>query len=225
MSEILTLKNIYKKFSQGKDDLVVLDNVSLGLKAGELVGLLGQSGAGKTTLLHIAALLDKPSSGEIIINGSSISYGDEHTRTKLRRENLGFIYQFHHLLDEFTALENVMMPCLIKKMPYKLAKEMAADMLEAVGLKERLNHRPYQLSGGEQQRTSIARALVHQPKILFADEPTGNLDPKTAENVFSILLELAGYHKLTVFLVTHNQELTKHLDHVYSLTDGKINKV
>ncbi|MCD6034768.1 MAG: lolD1 [Rickettsiales bacterium] len=219
---ILSLEHIEKSFHQGSETLTVLADVSLSIAKGEMVALVGQSGTGKSTLLQIAGLLDSPTSGKITINGTDCSQANDSKRTRIRKNSLGFVYQFHHLLPEFSALENVMMPLLIDKQPHKEAAATAEEMLEKLGLANRLTHRPSELSGGEQQRVAIARALVHRPQLLLADEPTGNLDPATSNTVFSVLVDAVKSLELSAFIVTHNPELARKMDRVVSLKEGKL---
>lgn len=219
---MLALSHIQKTFHQGDADLHVLRDVSLTVKAGEKVALVGPSGCGKTTLLHIAGLLDVPSSGEVIIHDTVCNSLSDRERTQLRREQIGVVYQFHHLLPEFTALENVMMPLLLSAVSRKEATEKAEHMLTLLGLQDRLQHQPSALSGGEQQRVAIARALVHGPSLLLADEPTGNLDPHTSEYVFNAMLDAMMQTHCAAFIVTHNHELAQRLDRVITLDEGKV---
>lgn len=221
----LRLIGIQQSYDQGGRALEILKDVSIDLIAGELVALLGPSGAGKSTLLHIAGLLEAPSSGGIEIAGVPCLQLRDKERTRLRRDAIGFIYQFHHLLPEFTALENVIMPQLIAGTSKKAAKARAEDLLEAMGLGERLTHRPGQLSGGEQQRVAIARALANKPQIILADEPTGNLDPNTAELVFNQLLDLAKREGVAGLIATHNRELARNVDKTFTLEDGGLIQV
>lgn len=222
-SMVLQLKDIVKSYPScqkgGSDskEIRVLDNVSLELNAGEAVALVGPSGVGKSTLLHIAGLLDVPTSGEITLLGHSGTGLRDRVRTQLRRDHMGFVYQAHHLLPEFTALENVMFPQLVADKPRKKARERAEMLLSIVGLEERLHHRPSQLSGGEQQRVALARALVNDPTVLLADEPTGNLDTKTAERVFKLLLTLVKENNLCALIATHNEALAAQLDRTIHL--------
>lgn len=217
---IFQLSAIHRSFKQGSTELNVLKGAELSIKKGEIVALVGPSGAGKSTLLHIAGLLEKPDSGEVRINGEVCCCLGEEDRTSLRRNKLGFVYQFHHLLPEFSAVENVVIPQMINGMSRKKALERALFLIEALGLKPRAHHRPGQLSGGEQQRIALARALANEPAILLADEPTGNLDPDTADGVFSQLLVLARDHGLTALIATHNQALTDRMDRTVRLAHG-----
>ncbi|MEO9963372.1 MAG: ABC transporter ATP-binding protein, partial [Nisaea sp.] len=190
------------------------------VRPGEVVALVGPSGAGKSTLLHIAGLLESPDAGTIEVGGQDCSAMGDEERTLMRRYNLGFVYQHHHLLPEFSALENVIIPQIISGIPHKDAKDRAMEILNWMGLSERLTHRPARLSGGEQQRVAIARALSTAPKVLLADEPTGNLDPHTADEVFSILLRLARGAGLAALIATHNPRLAAQMDRTLRLTDG-----
>jgi lipoprotein-releasing system ATP-binding protein len=216
----LTLTGITKIYQQGESSLTVLNNLNIEVKAGEVVALVGQSGAGKTTLLQIAGLLDNPTSGEVKINSEDLSAADDKKRTLARQKNIGFIYQFHHLLPEFTALENVVLPQMIAGSPRKSAEEKAASLLGLLGLSDRLHHRPAKLSGGEQQRVAVARAMANNPTLVLADEPTGNLDPSTAENVFSMFMKLAKNSMQSALVATHNIELAKRMDRIVHLEGG-----
>jgi lipoprotein-releasing system ATP-binding protein len=220
----LTLKNINKSFLQNKVKIDIIKNISLNIKAGESVALVGPSGAGKTTFLQIAGLLDNPDSGNIFINEIDASKASDQTRTSLRKDHIGFIYQFHHLLPEFSALENVAMPLLIKDIKKSLAFSRAKEILNQVGLKSRLNHFPSQLSGGEQQRIAVARAMVGKPSVLLADEPTGNLDSENANKVFNLISSLAKEYKISCLIVTHNLDLAKKLDRTIKIKDGYLDK-
>ncbi len=219
---ILELRGIKRSYPQGRERLEVLKGCDFALKPGEVVALVGPSGTGKSTLLHIAGLLEPPTAGEVIIEGHICSQLSDPQRTAIRRDEIGFVYQFHHLLPEFTALENVVMPQLIAGKRKRKAREWAAELLRRMGLGDRLTHRPAQLSGGEQQRVAIARALANQPRILFADEPTGNLDPKTAKQVFEELISLARTEGVAAFIATHNLQIAGKLDRAILLHDGKL---
>lgn len=219
---VLKLKEIYKSFTQGKVKLDVLTSVDFAISAGETVALIGPSGAGKSTLLNIAGLLEGPDGGEVLLNGNSCKDLPDDARTGFRREYLGFVYQNHNLLPEFSALENVLIPQLIAGEKSKLAKERSIWLLEKLGLKERLKHRPAELSGGEQQRVAIARALANRPKLLLADEPTGNLDPNTAAIVFAELLGLVKETGLSAFIATHNPELAAQMTRQVTLEEGRL---
>lgn len=218
----LTLKNINKNFMQGNEVLEVLKNVNLEIKPKEVVALIGPSGSGKSTLLQIAGLLDEPTSGEVFVNGESCSGNTDNVRTSLRRDYLGFVYQYHNLLPDFDAAENVILPQIIAGTKYKDAEEKAMWLLKRLGLSEREHHRPAELSGGEQQRVAIARALANTPKLLLADEPTGNLDPNTADNVFLTLLEVVKETGLSALIATHNIELAHKMDREVTLKDGSL---
>lgn len=211
-----------KTFVQGNEQLHVLRGVNLDIKPKEIVALLGPSGSGKSTLLQIAGLLDDPSDGEIYLNGSLCFGAGDKLKTELRRDYLGFVYQYHNLLPDFDALENVVLPQLIAGVKLKEATDKARWLLHRLGLDERENHRPAELSGGEQQRVAIARALANTPKLLLADEPTGNLDPNTSENVFSILLEVVKETGLSALIATHNIDLAHRMDREVRLKDGKL---
>jgi len=219
-NEVLSLKSIKRTFTQGKNQLNVLRGSDLTLIEGEVVALVGPSGSGKSTLLHIAGLLEKPDSGKIAICGEPCSNMDDDNRTRVRRHSLGFIYQYHHLLPEFTALENISIPQIIAGTSKKESRNRAAEMLEWLGLSERSTHRPARLSGGEQQRVAIGRALSNAPKLLLADEPTGNLDPHTADEVFDVLMRLARGAGLTALIATHNPQLASRMDRIITLDDG-----
>jgi lipoprotein-releasing system ATP-binding protein len=219
---VLSLQKVHKSFPQGKNRVVVLKGASLDIKEGEVVGLIGPSGSGKSTLLQIAGLLDSVTVGHVNINGKDCTKADDKMQTAVRRDEIGFIYQFHHLLPEFTALENVIMPQLIAGKSHNEAKAEATAILKSLGLSHRLEHRPSELSGGEQQRVAIARAIVNKPSLLLADEPTGNLDPETSAEVFKILLETAKSIGLAMLIVTHNHDLADKMDRVVTLSDGTL---
>lgn len=218
----LELKNVYRSFKQGSQTLEVLRGISLDIEKGEVVALIGPSGSGKSTMLQIAGLLEQPTKGEIYLDGQRCSKLGDSMRTMLRRDYLGFVYQYHNLLADFDATENVMLPQLIAGNSMKQAKERAEWLLRRLGLEKRLKHRPSELSGGEQQRVAIARALANAPKLLLADEPTGNLDPKTAEIVFSELLTIVKETGLSALIATHNFELADRMDRKVKLQDGKL---
>ena len=220
MQDVLICRNINKTYQDGSNATPVLHDVSLSIKAGEHVAILGSSGSGKSTLLHLLAGLDIPDSGNIFINKKSINELNNEERGQLRNECLGFIYQFHHLLPEFTAKENVAMPLLIRRCAKRTAYEKAEVILSEVGLSERMMHKPGELSGGERQRTAIARALVTNPSCILADEPTGNLDEKSANEVFELILELNRNHNSSLIMVTHNIELSRRADKICELRDG-----
>jgi lipoprotein-releasing system ATP-binding protein len=218
----LELQNVTRIYRQAGSELIVFRDVSLRLAPGEIVALVGPSGAGKSSLLHIAGLLEAPSSGDVIVAGQTASALPERQRTQLRRDFLGFVYQAHHLLPEFTALENVAMPRRLQGDSRDEAFEEAGRLLGSVGLAERVTHRPAQLSGGEQQRTAIARALANHPRVLLADEPTGNLDPHTADAVFALLIALVRAEGLAAMIATHNYALAKKMDRTLMLKDGRL---
>ena len=218
----LELVGVRRIFRQGGIDLTVLDGIDLALQPGELVALVGPSGAGKSTLLHIAGLLERPSDGEVRIDGKECGGLSDDRRTQLRRVTLGFVYQFHHLLPEFSALENVVIPQMIAGVARGAARTKATELLRRVGLGERLGHRPARLSGGEQQRVAIVRALANDPKVLLADEPTGNLDHATAEGVMATLIDVTRATGLAALIATHNLELARRLDRIVILEDGKL---
>jgi lipoprotein-releasing system ATP-binding protein len=218
----LRLQSVARTYKQGEGSLQVFSDLSCSLVPGELVALVGPSGAGKSSLLHMAGLLEAPTSGEVIINGAAASTLSDRERTRLRRDMIGFVYQAHHLLPEFSALENVMMPQLIAGKSRNTAKQQATRLLTLVGLQDRLEHRPTQLSGGEQQRVAVARALANRPRLLLADEPTGNLDPKTAAGVFEMLKELVHAERIAGLVATHNLELAVKMDRTLILHEGKL---
>lgn len=215
---VLHLRHIERRY----DDLVILSDATLKLHAGETIALLGPSGSGKSSLLHIAGLLEAPSAGEVVIDGQMTSRRNDAERTAIRRDALGFVYQFHHLLPEFSALGNVTLPQLIAGCSKASAEREAKRLLEAMGLAGRLHHQPGQLSGGEQQRTAIARALANKPKILLADEPTGNLDPQTSDSVFAELLRLVEAEGLAALIATHDQRLAQKMDRVLAIEDQRL---
>jgi len=226
MSDLaLEMKGITRTFHQGGRELSVLREANMFLGRGEIIALVGPSGAGKSTLLHIAGLLERPDSGEVVIAGENCSGLPDSERTRLRRETLGFVYQFHHLLPEFSALENVMLPQMIAGVAKSTARERAGELLDMVGLSDRATHRPGQLSGGEQQRIAIARSVANAPTVLLADEPTGNLDPETAGAVFGQMLKLVRGVGLGALVATHNLELAGKMDRILQLRDGHIEAV
>jgi lipoprotein-releasing system ATP-binding protein len=218
----LELRGVRRVFRQGGVDLAVLNGVDLALDPGEIVALVGPSGAGKSTLLHVAGLLERPDGGVVVIGGEECGSLPDERRTELRRRALGFVYQYHHLLPEFTALENVMLPQMIAGVARSAAREKAAELLGRVGLEERLSHRPARLSGGEQQRVAIVRALANDPQILLADEPTGNLDHTTADGVIATLLDVVRGSGLAALIATHNLDLARRLDRIVALEDGRL---
>jgi len=216
----LSLHSIRRTFVQGDRRLEVLRGASLDLRAGEIVALIGQSGSGKSTLLHIAGLLERPDGGDIVVDGHSTGPLGDRERTALRRKFLGFVYQYHHLLPEFSALENVMLPQMLAGLSRNQARLRATDLLAMVQLKDRADHRPGRLSGGEQQRVAIARAVANAPRVLLADEPTGNLDAETADLVFRHLLILVRETGMAALVATHNHELAQRMDRTVHLKDG-----
>jgi lipoprotein-releasing system ATP-binding protein len=222
MTRVLELEKVVKSFEQAGEKLEVLKGCDLTISSGEMVALVGPSGSGKSTLMHIAGLLESPSAGTIRISQQDASRLNDKKRTKLRSQTIGFVYQYHHLLPEFSALENVVLPQLINGKTKKAARERAASLLEQVGLGSRMTHRPARLSGGEQQRVAIARALANEPALLLADEPTGNLDPDTSEMVFAMLLELTKKNELAALIATHNHQLAIRMDRVIELGSGLI---
>ena len=218
----LRLSGVGRVFGQGDQRLDVLCGADFALMPGQSVALIAPSGAGKSTLLHLAGLLEKPSAGEIYVGATPTAAMDDASRTALRRTDIGFVYQFHHLLPEFSALENVMMPQLIRGLPRALARDRASELLSYLGLKARLGHRPGELSGGEQQRVAIARAVANGPRLLLADEPTGNLDPRTADHVFATLAALVTASNLAALVATHNLELASRMNRRVTLIEGKV---
>jgi lipoprotein-releasing system ATP-binding protein len=219
----LRLDRVARIYAEGAGTtLEVFKNVSLTLRPGEIVALVGQSGAGKSSLLHMAGLLEAPSGGDVLIDGEAASSLSEGERTRIRRDTIGFVYQAHHLLPEFSALENVMLPQLIAGKSKVVAETEAKRLLELMGLSQRLTHRPAQLSGGEQQRVAIARGLANHPRVLLADEPTGNLDPRTAAAVFDLLVSVVRKEGSAALIATHNLELAAKMDRALVLHDGKL---
>lgn len=221
-NQLLQVQGLERTFSQGGETLTVLKDLSLSIQKGEMVALVGPSGAGKSTLLQMIGLLDSPTAGSIIINDQEVTGQNERQRTFLRREFIGFVYQFHYLLPEFSAIENVVLPQMIAGKRRAEARAHAAKLLTALGLGHRLSHRPARLSGGEQQRVAIARALANNPKLLLADEPTGNLDPHTAADVFEILVELVKTTGIGAIIATHNLDLAEKMDRIFELKGGRL---
>lgn len=218
----LILRDIHRTFMQADQKITVLNGVNLTISPGEIVALVGPSGTGKSTLLQIAGLLEPPSAGEIILAGKIAQQLSDDVKTTLRRTHIGFVYQFHHLLPEFNALENVIIPQLINRVSPSVAHAHAHALLEKLGLAHRLTHFPKKLSGGEQQRVAIARALANNPQLLLADEPTGNLDVKTSDRVFNAMLELVRETGLSALIATHNPELAQKMDRVLCLEEGRL---
>ncbi len=219
---VLLARGLGRDFNEGTSTLTVLDGLDLAIAKGECIAIVGASGSGKTTLLQILGGLDRPSRGSVAIDGKDIHALDEAARGELRNRTMGFIYQFHHLLPEFSALENVAMPLLIRRVPVAEARRQAEAILQKVGLGARLEHRPHQLSGGERQRAAVARALVTLPLIVFADEPTGNLDGRNAEQVFELMLQLNREHGTSLVIVTHDLRLASRMDRVWLLENGRL---
>ena len=221
----MVLRGVGRTYKQGENALDVLRGVDLTLYPGEIVALVGPSGSGKSTLLHIAGLLDLPDKGDVFIGGKRCAKLDEAARTMLRRTAVGFVYQFHHLLPEFSAAENVALPQRIAGVSPKVAMHKANELLTRLGLKDRVNHRPGELSGGEQQRVAICRAVANDPRVLLADEPTGNLDPETSEKVFGELINLARNQGVAGLIATHNMDLAKRMDRAVTMDAGVLREV
>lgn len=221
-SPVLSVRGVTRIYTTGRGDLTVLKGVDLDIHPGELVGLIGPSGSGKSSLLHAAGLLERPTAGQILIDGEDVGGLDERARTRIRLSRIGFVYQFHHLLPEFDARDNVALPVRIAGKPQAEARRMAEEALGALGLAERVLHQPAQMSGGEQQRVALARALANQPRLLLADEPTGNLDPATSQTVFEALQKLVKETGVAALIATHNMELAGHMDRVFALKDGHL---
>ncbi len=218
---VLEAKNISKSFTDGKTTVEVIKDLSLQVKAGEFVSIVGSSGSGKSTLLHVLGGLDGPTQGEVFLNGKRFDTLGEAERGYLRNQHLGFVYQFHHLLPEFTALENVAMPLMLRAgTTYKQSKEQAEYLLNRVGLSHRMTHKPGELSGGERQRVALARALVAKPELMLADEPTGNLDRKNAVKIFELLSELRSEFNMAMLIVTHDEQLAQAGDSILHMQDG-----
>ena len=219
---IIELREVTQSFRQGSRELTVLRGITTTVRRKEILGLTGPSGSGKSTMLHIAGLLEQPTSGEVSILGEIGSVLEDNFRSRLRRENIGFVYQFHHLLPEFSALENVMLPQIIAKSNKEEARSKASELLNEVGLFNRLEHKPGELSGGEQQRVAVARALANDPKLLLADEPTGNLDPATATEIIDLLLRFVAENNMSAIVATHNDRVSERLSRVLTLKDGRL---
>jgi lipoprotein-releasing system ATP-binding protein len=222
---VLEARRVQKSFQQGPVTLDVLRGIDIAINAAERLAIVGASGSGKTTLLQILGGLDRPTNGQVLVDGRDIHSLRERERGELRNHALGFVYQFHHLLPEFSALENVAMPLLVRRMATSEAKDRAREILGRVGLGERLDHRPHQLSGGERQRAAVARALVTQPKLVLADEPTGNLDGKNAEQVFELMLELNRERKTSLVVVTHDLRIAARMDRALEIDGGQLREV
>ena len=225
MSSLLKVSSLCKTYTTGPNRVDVLKGIDLTLDAGTTTALVGASGAGKSTLMHLLGALDRPTSGSVCFNGEDIFKKNDGQLAVFRNKNVGFVFQFHHLLPEFTALENVMMPALIARMAKDKARAAAEELLTDVGLGQRMTHRPGELSGGEQQRVAIARALVQGPELLLADEPTGNLDMKTSDGVYAMLADLQLKKNLTLIIVTHNERLASAMGRTVRLVDGKLEKI
>ena len=219
---ILQSQNLTKRFIQGDLNVEVLKGVDISIHAGQRVAIMGASGSGKSTLLHLLGGLEKPTSGSVILDGADLNHVSASKLSQLRNQSLGFIYQFHHLLGEFTILENVAMPLLIGKQPIRQAQSEATELLKRVGLGHRIMHKPGELSGGERQRAAVARALINKPKCVLADEPTGNLDSKTADHIYQLMLELNQELQVSFLVVTHDPDLAHRMDHVLHMEDGLI---
>ncbi len=222
-TDVLVCRNVVRRFLEGDSMLEVLSGVNLTIAPAERLAIIGTSGSGKTTLLQIMGGLDEPSSGEVLVGGTSIAHTSEVQKSTLRNRYIGFVYQFHHLLAEFTAQENVAMPLMIRRMPKDEAMAAAAELLGRVGLEARLGHKPGELSGGERQRAAVARALITRPALVLADEPTGNLDAGNGAHVLSLMLELNRELKTSLVIVTHDHSIAEQMDRVLVLEDGKLN--
>ena len=225
MSNIIECRSLYFSYSEGENKTTVLDNLNFEVKPGEKVAIIGQSGCGKSTLLNLIAGLDKSSTGDVLINNSNIAKLNEIDRTELRSKNLGFVYQFHHLLNDFSSLYNVSLPLLIKGIDKRKAVKLAEDILKKVGLEKRLKHKPSQLSGGERQRVAIARAMISEPACLLADEPTGNLDANNAQDVLELIVELNDSKRTALLIVTHDLSIANMMDRKLELSNQKLIEV
>lgn len=225
MPPIIAIKNVRKVYRMGKERILALDDVTLDIQKGEICCLLGASGSGKSTLLNMTAGLEKPTRGQIVINGRHLERMNENELAAFRQQNVGFVFQSYNLLPNLTALENVTLPLIFKKIPAKKRLAIAKSMLESVGLGDRLFHKPNEMSGGQQQRVSIARAFVARPEIIFADEPTGNLDSRTTKEVLSIMFSLVKNGGSTMIMVTHNADIAQYADKVVRILDGNIQEI
>ena len=225
MSNIIECRSLCFSYSEGESKTSVLDNLNFEIKPGEKVAIIGQSGCGKSTLLNLIAGLDNPSEGEVFINSSNIAKLNEQDRTELRSKNLGFVYQFHHLLNDFSSLYNVSLPLLIKGIDKRKAVKLAEDILKKVGLEKRLKHKPSQLSGGERQRVAIARAMISEPACLLADEPTGNLDANNAKDVLDLIVELNDSKRTALLIVTHDLSIANMMDRKLELSNQRLIEV
>ncbi len=221
----LSLSGVSRVYHQGAQDVHIFSNLSLTVRTGEIVALVGQSGSGKSSLLHIAGMLERPDAGDVFIHGRNCSELSDRERTRVRRNEIGFVYQSHHLLPEFTALENVMVPQLIAGDTKSAARQRAGELLDRMGLSDRFSHRPAELSGGEQQRVAVARALANRPGLLLADEPTGNLDPRTSQRVHAEFMQLVAQEGLATLVATHNLDLAHKMHRVVHLQEGQLSEV
>lgn len=219
---VLSLRNVRRTYQQGHREIHVLNDAAADIFPGEAVALVGPSGAGKSTLLHIAGLLETPDAGHVIVNGQDCARFNDTQRTRVRRTTMGFVYQFHQLLPEFSAVENVAIPQMIQGRSKRAATARAKELLSAMGLAERFSHRPPELSGGEQQRTAICRALANEPRLLLADEPTGNLDPRTSERVFASLMDLVAQTRVSALIATHNMDIAARMSRTFRMADGQL---
>lgn len=224
-TQVIVTRGLEKSYAMGSGVVMALSGVDLEVDHGEMVAVMGVSGAGKTTLLHLLGALDRPTKGEVILEGKSLSERTEIELARLRNQHVGFVFQFHHLLPEFSGLENVMIPGLLQGARKKEVEEQAKELLSRMGLAERWNHRPGELSGGEQQRVAIARALINNPSVILADEPTGNLDSSTAETIFELLREINEKNRQTILVATHNRSMAEKMDRVIAVVDGKIDHI
>lgn len=225
MEPVISIRNVRKVYRMGKERILALDRITLDVFPGEICCLLGTSGSGKSTLLNVTAGLEKPTRGEVVINGKHLERMNENELAAFRQQNIGFVFQSYNLLPNLTALENVALPLVFRRMTVKKRNAMATRMLQDVGIGDRLSHRPAEMSGGQQQRVSIARAFVSQPDIIFADEPTGNLDSKTTKDVLNIMLSMVRNSQKTMIIVTHNADLAQYADKVVHILDGNIESV